>query len=61
MNGYLCFYAGKRVELQAENVYSAQQKAVAYFQPPKSKRHMVHVHLCEKDGEQVTHSTSSIG
>ena len=43
------------------NIYGAQQAAEVYFKPPKSKRHMVHVVLAEKDGKQVVHSTTSIG
>lgn len=62
MNGYKAFAHGNRTaDIYAETAYAAQLKAIELFKPPKSKRHMVHVHLCEKDGEQVTHSTASVG
>ena len=55
MNGYVCFYNGKRWECYASSMFAAKEKAVAYFKPPKSKRHMVSVVLAEKDGKQVVH------
>jgi len=55
MNGYKAFYNGKETEVYAETMFKAQDKAVAFFNPPKSKRHMVSVVLCEKEGQQVTH------
>jgi hypothetical protein len=57
--GYICLYGGKRVELYAGGLYQAQQKAVAHFKPPKSKRHLVTVHLAEIDGEPVTQVITS--
>ena len=60
-NGYIAFYNGKSVEVYANTSYEAQQKAVTYFKPPKSKKHMVHVVIAEKQGEPVLHSTASIG
>jgi hypothetical protein len=61
MNGYKAFYRGQERDVYADTLYGAKQKAVALFKAPKSKEHMVHVHLCEKDGQQVTHSTASVG
>ena len=55
MNGYIFFYNDKRLEVYAETLYAAQLKAIEHFKPPKSKRHMVHGMLAEKNGEQVTH------
>ncbi|MPR11943.1 hypothetical protein [Microvirga tunisiensis] len=55
MNGYKAFYNGRETDIHADTLLQAKEKAVAFFKPPKSKTHMVHVHLCEKDGEQVTH------
>ena len=60
MNGYIAFYAGKELEVFATSQYAAKCIAVEKFKAPKSKQHMVSVMLCQKDGEQVTHSTSSI-
>lgn len=62
MNGYKAFYNGKEKDIYAETSYEAQQKAIDHFKPPKSKKHMVHVGLCEKDvdengkGTQVIHT-----
>ena len=60
MNGYICFYNGKRLEVYAETLYAAKLKAIEQFKPAKSKSHMVSVTLAEKDGEQVIHSTNAI-
>jgi hypothetical protein len=56
MNGYKAFYNGKTTEIYAPTMFAAKEKAVAFFKPPKSKRHMVAVVLCEINGETVTHS-----
>lgn len=61
MNGYKAFYNGKEADIYAETLLEAKEKAVAKFKPPKSKRHMVSVVLCEKDGETILHSTASVG
>lgn len=55
MNGYIGFYNGKRVEIYAATSYEARAEAVRIFKPAKSKAHMVHVHLAEKDGKSITH------
>lgn len=55
MNGYVCFYNGKRWECYASCMFDAKERAVAYFKPPKSKQYMVSVVLAEKDGKQVVH------
>ncbi len=60
MNGYIYFYNGKRVEIYAENEREAIEKARAFFNPPKSKRHMVHGMIAERNGIQVEHSTSEL-
>ena len=56
MNGYKAFFNSKETEVTANTSYEAQQKAIAFFKPRKSQSHMVHVHLCEKEGRQVTHA-----
>ncbi len=54
MNGYICFWKGKRVEVQANTSYEAQTLAALRF---KAKRpYKVTVMLAEKAGEQVTHT-----
>jgi hypothetical protein len=58
MNGYVCFYKGKRIEVQANTSFEAQTKAAALF---KAKRaYDVSVVLAEKDGEPVVHRTSEL-
>lgn len=58
MNGYLAFYKDKQIEVYANTSYEAQQKAAKEFKAKKS--YDVTVVLCERAGEQVTHSTASI-
>ena len=55
MNGYVCFYNEKRIEVHAETLYDAKVKALAQFKPPKSKAYMVSVVLAELGGKEVTH------
>ena len=52
---YIAFYNGRKIELWARTSYAAQECAIAKFNPPKSKRHMVHVHLAD-----IAHATSSL-
>jgi len=58
MYGYKAFYNGKSIELYAESLFAAKQKAVAAFKVSAKKQHMVSVVLCEKNGEVVSHSSS---
>jgi hypothetical protein len=59
-NGYMAFFNGKKAEVYADSSLQAQERAIAYFKPAKSKRHMVFVMIAESNGQQVTHSTTSI-
>ena len=54
--GYLAFFNGKQAEVWADTKFAALEKAQAYFKPAKSKKHMVHVELCESEGKQVVHT-----
>lgn len=54
MNGYVCFYQRKRIEVMAATSYEAQQKAATLFKARKA--YQVAVMLAEKDGEPVVHS-----
>ena len=60
MNGYMCFWNGKRVEVHAVASFAAQQAALPEFQRiagrKKVKRQDITAVLCEKAGEQVTHT-----
>ncbi len=57
MNGYVCFYKGKRVEVYADTSYAAQQKAAAMLKAKKS--YEVTVMLAEKGGEVYEHTATS--
>lgn len=54
MNGYVCFYRGKRLEVNAETTYQAQQIAAKQFKA--KKEYEVAVTLAEKGGKQVVHT-----
>lgn len=54
-NGYIGFYDKKQHEFYAASKYEALKKAREFFKAPKSKEHMVHVELAEKDGKTVIH------
>jgi hypothetical protein len=58
MNGYKAFYKGREIEVQAMTSYEAQSIAAAKFKARQS--YQVTVMLCEIDGKQVTHSTTSL-
>ena len=58
MNGYICFYKGKRFEVYADTLLAARDKAAAHF-----KAHRAYAVICvlaEVDGEQVTYRTESL-
>jgi hypothetical protein len=57
MNGYICFYKDKRVEVYADTSYAAQQKAAVLLKARKS--YEVTVMLAEKDGEVYEHTAVS--
>jgi hypothetical protein len=54
MNGYICFYKGKRLEVYAETLIQARDKASKEFKARKD--YEVTCVLAEKDGKQVTHT-----
>ncbi len=56
MNGYICFYNSKQIEIRADSLYKAKLEAIKQFHPPKSKAHMVSVMLAEKDNNTVVHT-----
>ncbi len=56
MNGYVCFYNGKRHEVKAKTSFDAHKQAVAFFKPPRSKMYTVSVMLAEIDGVPVVHT-----
>lgn len=60
MNGYICIWNRKQIEVYADSLYAAKLEAIKQFGVKKNQHHQISVHLCEKNGEQVTHSTSEI-
>ena len=58
MNGYKAFYKGKSIEVYANTSYEAQKKAAEVLKARKA--YQVTVVICEKAGQQVTHSTADI-
>jgi hypothetical protein len=61
MNGYICFYGAKRIEVYAETTYLAQCKAAALLKVKPDKQYQITVKIAERaDGSTVTHSTSSL-
>ena len=54
MNGYVCFYKGRKCEVHAETTFEAQKKAAVIFKAKKA--YEITVVLAEKNGEQVTHT-----
>lgn len=60
MNGYLAFFREKKIEVYADTIFDAEKKAIAEIERTLKPRgykwkYDVHVYLCEKDGQQVTH------
>lgn len=56
LNGYVCFYNSKRVEVYASTSYAAQQEAAKVLRVPPKKQYQITVVLAEKDGKPVTHT-----
>lgn len=54
MNGYVCFYRGKKTEVYADTSLQAQEKAAKHFKARKA--YEVTVVLAEKGGAPVTHT-----
>ncbi len=55
MYGYKCFYKDKELEVYADTVLQAQNKAALIFKARKP--YEISVILCEKNGETITHSS----
>ena len=47
MRNYIAMYNIKQMNVKAASSYQAQKTAIDWFKPPKSKQHMVHVHLAD--------------
>jgi hypothetical protein len=57
MNGYVCFYRGKRCEVYADTSFAAQEKAAQVLKARKSWE--VTVVLAERAGQQVEHTADA--
>ena len=59
MNGYVCFWKGKRAEIEAETSYQAQLAVEPVFQKMAGRRRVnrtdITVILAEKSGKQIAH------
>ena len=53
INEYLGYYQGKQREIYASTLLEAKTKALVEFSPPKSKAHLVSVHLVKVGARQV--------
>jgi hypothetical protein len=49
MKGYKSFFNGRQIEVHADTIFQATEKAREIFKPAKSVRHLVHSVLCEVD------------
>lgn len=58
MNGYVCFYKGKRIEVMAATSYEAQKKAAELLKAKRSWE--VTVMIAEKDGKPVIHNPGEL-
>jgi len=59
MNGYICFWNDKSLEIMADTSYQAQQRAIREFQKNTRKKvngYDITVVLAEKEGEQIIHN-----
>jgi hypothetical protein len=54
MNTYHAFYNGKEIELQADSIYQAQQKAAITFKAKKSYQVTV-VLVALEDNKEIVH------
>lgn len=60
MNGYICLWRGKRIEVYAETLFKAQCKAAELLKVKPKKRHEITVVLCETENGPVVHKPQDI-
>lgn len=56
LNGYVCFYKGKQIDVYVETTLKARDKAAMIFKAKKA--YEVTAMLAEKNGQQVIHSAT---
>ena len=60
MNGYLAFYQGNRLEVYADTIWQAKQKAIQELSVPKKKQGLLTIALAEVEGKEYINNASSI-
>ena len=60
MNGYVCFYKDKRIEVHAHSTYAAQTEAARVLKVSAKQQYQISVTLAEKNGEPVVHPTAGL-
>ena len=56
MNEYIALYLGEQYEIQADDVWSAKQKALKDLQVSKKKAWQVSIHLSKVNGADYKHT-----
>ena len=59
MNGYICYYKGKEIEVYANSSYEPPQEAAKLFKAKKS--YQFNVVLAELGGEPVVYNGTEFG
>ncbi len=59
MNGYICYYKNKKIEVYANTSYAAQQEAAKKLGAKKA--YQVSVVLAELNGEPVVYNGTEFG
>jgi len=60
-NTYEAFYKSKRITVEAATSYAAQHVAAKELKVSNKRKHEITIVLVALAGEEVIHSTSSIG
>lgn len=60
MNGYICFFNGRRVEVYAATSYEAQKKAAQEMRVKPNKQYQITVCLAEREGQSVSMAPSQL-
>lgn len=60
MNGYVGMYNGSKVEVYADSIWDAKQKALKLLNVPKKKQGLMSIMLAEVNGMGYIHNASSI-
>jgi hypothetical protein len=67
MHGFVAIHGSRQIDVYAESLFQAKQKAIAQLKVRKSQEHMISVMIAERDvdpvtmkGTQVVHSTAGL-